>query len=332
MKKNIINIIGIITIILITFYACKKDIDKINNNDNQTEITNLDDYLIEFKEKIKSSERSNDYISIEDAEWHLTALQNFELCDASNFCPNIIIDTFYTNLRVKNDSVSLFELNDVYESNISKIVDKYRELDGDFKNIYYINSKIESNYRSDFAKVTTITNMINDNSNIITSPNVFDSTDYWYDFEGKGKCGEYAGECIGQDATTQMNMKLQYYIPTYNCVNGRVYFTDISSHLYVGARNPYCEDSPTPPYCLHVGTSQYEMCMSPDDLNWYLNKSLEIIDEIEELYYGSSLFYIELLEDACLGSDDGNRDRYQKTWTLDLTFGKINCTSIKPNM
>lgn len=325
MKKNIINIIGIITIILITFYACKKDNDKTNYVNNQTEVpANLDDYLIEFKEKIKSAERSNNYLSIEDAEWHLTALQNFELCDASNFNPNMIIDTFYTSLKIKNDSISLFELNKVFEENVHSIKNKYDNLDGESKSIYYIHSKIEDNSKDGLTKVMTVSAMVNNNMIYPNPDSRFGLTDYWYACFEKGKCGEYEGEYIGRDACTEIDGKLQYLTPTYTCPNGRVYFTNIVN-ITINGLDTYCENSPFPYYCLYVSTTGYDDCLSPDDMNWYFDKILEILNENIEIY-NRNLVYCKLRYDWTTDT------RYTKVWFLDLKLADVNCTSSNPNI
>lgn len=88
MKKNIINAICTILVVATTFCACRKEENNSTDNSGDNQIkssVNIDDYLIEFKEKMKTNKRSNESISIDDAEWHLTALQNFELCDARKF-------------------------------------------------------------------------------------------------------------------------------------------------------------------------------------------------------------------------------------------------------
>lgn len=334
MRKNKITlaVIAALAIVLLAFQSCKKENkNNVDNDNNKTETTlsNIDEYLISFKKRMETSTRDLEYISIDDAEWNLTALQNFELCDASISSSEMIVDTFYTDLRVKNDSVSLFELNNVFKDNVNRIRAKYTEIFSEYKNIYLINTKIDHDYRNDIARVMTVSYMYDGVRSGISCR--FDSTDYWYDFGGKGKCGEYEGECIGRDAITEMNSKLQCYLPRYSNKYYRIYFTDISVYHHYGVDYPYCEDSPTPPYCLHWGESGSYRCLSPDELNWFLDKSLEMIDELTdnvESSTGKKHFHTEMGYDNSVGRDG----RYMRLWALILKYGYINYTPIEPNL
>ena len=334
MRKNKITlaVIAALAIVLVSFQSCKKDNgNNADNDNNQTEIalSNIDEYLISLKKRMETSTRDLEYMSIDDAEWNLTALQNFELCDASRFSSEMIVDTFYTDLRVKNDSISLFELNHAFKDNVNKIRAKYAEIFSEYKNIYLINTKIDRDYRNDIARVKTISYMYDR-----TVPGIsyrFDSTDYWYDFDGRGKCGDYIGECIGRDAITEITSKLQNFLPRYANKDYRIYYTNIETAYYYGVEHKECEDSPTPPYCLHWGESGSYRCLSPYELNWFLDKSLEIIDDLVNLVEGNTgkkHFHTAMVYDSAVGRDG----RYMKVWALNLKFGDINYTPILPSI
>lgn len=319
-------------LVIVVFHSCKKSEERCGDNQNlKTSPENVDEYLIEFKKRMKSSRKDLEYISLSDAEWNLTALQNFELCDASYYSSEMIADTLYFEIETKNDSISLFELNNVFEYNVHNIVDKYNKMDGESKSIYYINTKIDNNSRDGIAKVTTVSMMYN-NKMINSYPNRFGPTDYWYDFDGKGKCSDYIWQCEGRDATTEINSKLQSYIPSYEC-NGRIYFTNIVE-LSINTITDYyeCEDSPYPPYCLYVGDSHYNNCLSPEELNWYLDKVLEILEDYENIYQ-KHLVSAEIIAGEGVGFDkDVTNDRYIRYWHLSAWLADINCTPISPNL
>ena len=91
-KLNLFAIIAL-AIGITAFQSCKKD-DELTKDDNVNQTTetstfnpnaieNMDEYLLGFMKKISSATRDNETMTIEDAEWHLTACLNFQFCNAN---------------------------------------------------------------------------------------------------------------------------------------------------------------------------------------------------------------------------------------------------------
>ncbi len=329
MKKNskvfvAIALLIVATVGVIIFEACNKKNEITDNigNANVVSISHEDDmegYLLDLRKRMKSATKDGESLLLSDVEWNLTALENFGFCDGSRRSNNMVIDTFYTKLRVNEGYVSLYDLNLVYENNKTQIWNKYNSLIENDKNIYFIKCLVDSVAFNDCVKVTTITSMRNGGS--FSRTITFGPTDYWYDFNLKGKCGLYEGLCEGRDATTEMNTKVLNNIPQYGCDEGRVYFTDNEDTEIISLYHTGCLDAPYEDYCLYINEYNYNRCLSPSDLNWYLNKILEYIADYEN-YYDKNIIDFNMYAGSILGFKDYVPD----IWILDMYFATINCT------
>ena len=275
--------------VLVTVQSCKKEKNEVANNIGNANVVSIspnddmEEYLLNLKKRMKSAAKDGETMSIADAEWNLTALENFGLCDGSKRSPEMIIDTFYTKIRVNNGNISLYDLNLAYENNKKQIVEKFKSLAGNDKNIYFIKSTFVDSSKNDSIKIITETSMRSGGS--MPRLTHFGPTDYWYDFNGRGKCGPYEGQCIGRDATTEMNYKVNINLTQHSCDNGRVFYTNIyDDYINYNEIGEQCEDSPYPPDCLYTNFTYYNRCLSPDELNWYLDKLFDILGEMENNY------------------------------------------------
>lgn len=282
----------------------------------------MEGYLLDLKQRMKSATKDGETMSFADAEWNLTALENFSFCDGSKSSINMIIDTFYTRIKVTGENISLFDLNLAYENNKKQISKRFNSLTENDKNIYYIKCILSNTIRNDSIEFITVTNMRDGGE----APNLmqFGPTDYWYDFDGLGKCGAYEGQCIGRDAVTEIKSKVIANIPQYDCPdNGRIYFTNIvedyfDSYYYYDT----CEYSPYPPYCLYVNETYFYNCLSPDELTWYLNKIIEYITNYEDTH-NKSLIDFDIYGADFDGIDNKNKPVF---WVLKMNYATIHCT------
>lgn len=236
MRKNFKIVATVATLLIaaagvITFEACNKKNEVVNNIENKNIVTishtnDMDGYLLDLRKRMKTATKDGEIMSLSDAEWALTALENFGLCDGSKRSTDMIVDTIYTKVITNEGNISLYELNLVYENSKRQIIEKFNSLDGNDKNIYLIKSTIDNSSKNGNAEIRTIISMSNGGSMPKTMR--FGPTDYWYDFNEKGKCGDYTGQYEGRDATLEMNSKVLANIPQYGFDNGRVYFTNIT--------------------------------------------------------------------------------------------------------
>jgi hypothetical protein len=94
----------------------------------------------------------------------------------------------------------------------------------------------------------------------------FGPEDYWYSSELKGKCGDYIGQFIGRDATTELTKQfmLPATIPSY--------FVSIETFLAHADHYP-TSDNPYGYYMIWYENSNHSNnCLSPGELNYYLSK------------------------------------------------------------
>ena len=96
--KKIILLLTVISVI--AFQSCKKDEftnpEKLNKKTevsstfNPNEIDDMNKYLSDFVNNMKSITRDNtSSLSLEEAEWHLTASLNYQHCNANTLSRNM---------------------------------------------------------------------------------------------------------------------------------------------------------------------------------------------------------------------------------------------------
>ena len=324
----------VVTTAVVTFEACNKKNEVVSNNSTNDVVSILpnastDEYLLDLRNRMKNATKDGEAMTITDAEWALTALENFGFCDGSKRSKEMIVDTFYTKIKISDDNVSLYDLNLAYENNKSQIMNKFNSIIGDDKNIYCIMCDMDNSLKEDSAMVKTIVSIRNGDD--MGNPMRFESTDYWYDFNLRGKCGQYAGQCIGRDATTEMKSKVLANIETYECVDGRVYFTNITN-LYTDynelqSLTGQCDYSPYPPDCLYTNFTYYNRCLSPSELNWYLDEILYILGALENIY-NKVVIGFDIYPESWLGTHDYPPfyETAYEFWGMDIQLGTLNCT------
>ena len=331
-KSRIVAVVATLLIAaagVITFEACNKKNEVVNNikNKNIVTISNNDDmdgYLLDLRKRMKSATKDGEAMSLSDAEWALTALENFGLCDGSKRSTDMIVDTVFTKIMINDGNISLYELNLAYENSKRQIINKFNSLDGNDKNIYFIKSTIDDSSKNGTAEIRTIISMRNGGS--MPNPMRFGPTDYWYDFNEKGKCGPYEGQCVGRDAVIEMKSKVLMNLPQYECEYGRVYFTNIDEHEITSLEYVNrCPDSPYEECCLYLNSYpdwyNYNRCLSPSDLNWYLDFILGEIDNYES-YYNKYIVYFDLRAGEILGI----KQSVPNLWIMEFDLGNIHCT------
>ena len=326
-KTKIVAIVATLLIAaagVITFEACNKKNDVVNNTENSNIVTiaqtnDMDGYLLDLRKRMKTATKDGETMSLSDAEWALTALENFGLCDGSKRSTDMIVDTVFTKVMINDGNISLYELNLAYENSKRQIIDKFNSIEGNDKNVYLIKSTIDDSSKNGTAEIRTILSIRNGGS--IPDPMRFGPTDYWYDFNEKGKCGDYTGQCVGRDATIEMNSKVLTNLPQYACPNGRVYFTDIKHYDDTSLNYQNCPDSPYEDCCLYLNTYNYNRCLSPSDLNWFLDNILGYIDD-HESYYNKYIINFEIRPGEIMGVKTSVPD----LWNIVYYLGNINCT------
>ena len=165
--KKIILLLTAISVI--AFQACKKD--EMTNPDNlsktsslKTEsskfnpnkIENMDEYLTEFMKNLKTTTRNAETMSVEDAQWHISACLNFQFCNANVEKTHIVYDTINTSINVNDGSISMNDINTSLQEITSEVVGIYNSSDLENKNILYIKPVIHENTTRSGNRITTV--------------------------------------------------------------------------------------------------------------------------------------------------------------------------------
>ena len=282
--KKICMVLGALalTVLSVVIIACTKEKEKkfAQINSEMITVTKEDDistYLEQFKEKMQSALKGDETLSMEDARWHLDAVLNYTYGDAGHMITDIQRDTFCYEFYTDENEVTLAQLNEVFHIFSKNVEEAFASCDLPEKNILVIQTK----FKNDCKNGNTTVQMITSTGGLLEPawPPVFGETDYWYENEYSGKCGAYAGECIGRGATTELTRMANYRIPQYGCGTGyRTYLYGIDEYwVGPGLIDPFLDDENSP-----CGSKLYERhtddgCIPPDEMNYYLSKSIEII-------------------------------------------------------
>ena len=152
--KKIILLLTVISVI--AFQSCKKD--EITNPEKSNEKTNIssafnpnkiDDmnkYLSDFVKNMKSVTRDNtSSLSLEEAEWHLTASLNYQHCNANTLSRNMEYDTIISYINVDNDNILLADISSSFAEISKEVQSIYNSYNFEDKQILYIYSTIDRN-------------------------------------------------------------------------------------------------------------------------------------------------------------------------------------------
>ncbi len=151
MRKLSLFAIIALAIGITVFHSCKKD-DELTNSENKTSetstfnpnaIENMDEYLLGFMKKISSATRDNETMTIEDAEWHLTACLNFQFCNANVEKTQVVYDTIFTTINVSNGYISFNDINTSLQEISTEVFNIYTSSNLENKNVLFIQPEIQ---------------------------------------------------------------------------------------------------------------------------------------------------------------------------------------------
>lgn len=271
----------------VAIVACTKEKEaKIAQNSGEMVIVSKEDdmsaYLKKFKEKMQSASKGDETLSLEDARWHLEAVLNYTYGDAGHEISDIQCDTFYYELHTDGDEVTLTQLNEAFNALSSDVERAYHNCDFPEKSILAIQTSFDNGSKDGDDVIIQIITEISG----VTFPisvMLFDSTDYWYEDDCSGKCGEYVGTYLETGAVQQLQYRINLNLPNHSCGSGSVYFTDIE---YVEFEDGMVLNMPDPnsphgyriPYISRL-SNEAPICFSPEDMNYYLVQGIQIAYE-----------------------------------------------------
>lgn len=303
MNKKISNRITCLLLLAAIFFACnkeKQEKQELIKTENISKDEDMSAYLKQFKEKMLSSSKYDETLSTEDARWHLEAVLNFTHGDAGHETSDIQYDTFQCKLQTVEGMVQLSELNQAFNLISHNVEQVLANCTLPNKSILAIQTKLIDENKND---ILTLQSIINTRGSSYPTQYYVDSTDYWYEDDYSGKCGPYQGTCLGTGAVQIIKNKINSNHPNYYCPTGHVYYTDFQDITFsesmvfdVGMLDP---NSPHG-YRIPVFTcpsSQAPMCLSPDEINYYIVEGLKLINEFapnnRKVFYSMTNTYCE---------------------------------------
>ena len=227
--KNFKKLFTFLLAISIVFTACNKDT-------SLTKVKNIDpteQKILNFKEKMKTGDKSGETMTIEDAVWNIEAALNYTHCNTGENEEVIGINSVFVTVNVSDDG----------EMNFNDITTVYNQLNADLVNMLGGNTMrvadIEFVETTDKSGEQNLKLTVVETKGGFTHLTTFGPDDYWRFSELKGKCdGSFFGT---KDAVTQLNVKANA-MTAYP--NGHVYVTDVEEichwDIYWIADANYC--------------------------------------------------------------------------------------------
>ncbi len=167
MKKHLLIVAAIViaAATAITVVSCKKENNPVSSNPESTaksyyqppQVDDMLAYLKDFKQKIQVR-GNDDTMGLDEASWHLSSLANYDFGNVKNNFTNFRYDTLYNNVCVDNGSVTLSELNTVYNSISNQITAFYQSLSLEDMAPRFIDATIEEDGLVKIALMTSYRN------------------------------------------------------------------------------------------------------------------------------------------------------------------------------
>lgn len=281
MKK--LNLYAIVTlaIVILAFQSCKKDdeLTRIDNTNTEAKtfnpygIENMDEYLLGFMKKIKTATRDGESMTIEDAEWHLSACLNFQFCNANVGRTHVVYDTITTTINVNDGCISMVDINAAMQEISTEVNAIFDESDVENKSLLFIKPEIMSdNYRNGNSVRTVI--------------GISGRDDEYYYFIGGFLHPEWweLYDVITEnyyhwktEAPDTLDKYINYYIPNAESTDERVYFTSITDRTFS------YENYPGRMFYLVSDMCNHEL--TAENMMFYLDSYLGIIEENNNYVY-----------------------------------------------
>ena len=316
MKTNKICII-ILALILVTLQSCKKDKDAnpVSRNDipsslNIYEEKNLDEYLTNFMDKIKTATRSSESLTTEDAMWHLSACLNFKYCNTNVYKSQVEYDTIVTSINVNNGYISLNDINTSLNEISDEVCAIYSASKLENKNLLCIMPEIQDNNTRGGATVRTI----------VVISNILNFGNYYFSDEESALSlfPEYVSYAWNTDAVDLLEYYMNMLRPETVEIPGRVYITNATTvNCYY--RNYY--------YRLYSTKISDHTLLNREDMAYFLDSYLGLIYECNP---GRPLLsYVCSNITAVSGDIPQSAPSEPVTFhhTLDITYGVIRYTN-----
>lgn len=268
--KKIYYFLSLFLLIAITLTSCQKEKSEVKNEQTKSDATIITRLLKSFKLNLLS--KSGEPMAADSAEWYLEGLLNLEKANNNHLFGDV--DFYYDTLLITivDEQISVNDLNYLYSS-IDAWVESIRLQSG---NEDYTFDVIDLNLETSGLKSDAQNLIVSLSGGVLGTGlnyNPFGPSDYWYWGFELGKCGNYIGQYVGRDATTELEYRFNH--PLSPPVAG--YFTSVEKVTVFPGYDPIVDDpnSPNGSYMIFsqggIGY-EYDYCIPPSELNYYLSK------------------------------------------------------------
>lgn len=317
MKTRFIYLCFAVSVILLGFVvaSCKKDQGTKTESQMQASDSKLAGLLQDFKLRGESNLKSGAIMSIDSAIWYIGATINFTYGDASHATEKTWIDSIFITLPIANGKITEGEVYAKYEA----VIDSLRAI---------YQKKSEENKQLLAATITT--HSVNATEVVCKLIGIFaygfpsipytfnniDSWFYWGQIQG-GICnGPNSGTLLQSDAAEETQKRITYSI----AVPSGTYWYETLPIVPIRDAIPIDPNSTPNNHrysYLYWNSSQFtdfNGCIPPDDLNFYLSKTKQLIyndtDHGGVRPIGSNLIGINMWGDSYLQIQPPNATIY----------------------
>jgi hypothetical protein len=280
MKKTITFLLFLLISGII--FSCKKEtpneVQSLNVSDNK-----VSSLVRNFKQFGSAGLKSSWEVSPDSAIWYLGATANYTYGDASRETENTWTDTCFFAIPMANQKVTVSVLFNKYAELIDKLRDMYHSRNEENKQLLAVSVKI-SNYNTDtLVCMATATFAYGP---ILVSC-VFNNTDYWSFWKYYGNGGICDGPNSGTHPESDAAEEIQKRIMACKGVPmGNYYYENVITETIIDPLEYPIDPTFNTPVSndryshLYWNSSQYpnfDGCISPADLNFYLAKTKDLI-------------------------------------------------------
>jgi hypothetical protein len=265
-------------------YSCAKQ-DQTEPISSTTEISQSDaDILMEnkiraFKSKMEfqrenPSYKSGETMSVDSAVWYFKAALNYTYARVGvdfNYLSN---DSAAINVSTPNGEIAENDLPDIYQQILDSVRAIYNTAEGNGKTLFMVNV-VQSGASANSTDLTIYAATGSTTPTYIYG--YFDETDYWYWGEGLGKCGDYVGQNLGEDASTVLNYRINHPLVAYP--PGTYFIPDATPEFWICPDEYPDENSPCGSRLYEWGGyySDPHECIPPWDMEYYLYEGIVYI-------------------------------------------------------
>lgn len=279
MKNKLSKSIAAIALSLLMVNCAKEQTPNIQNEIPANDLR-LAKMIKNFKAKGESGLKSSAEMSVDSAIWYIGATANFTYGDASRETERTWTDSIFISLPVNNGKITESEVFNKYEQVIDSLRAIYQAKNEENKQLLAV--AVETHSLSSTALVCKVTGVFAAGILSTTRPltfNDFDSWFFWLQIQG-GICnGPNSGTNIQSDAAEETQKRITNGIAV---PNGTYWYEALPT---VEIRDAIPIDPNSAPSNQHYSylywnSSQYtgfDGCINPNDLNFYLTKTKELI-------------------------------------------------------